>query len=88
MARELRESRALTIPFRVLFGLVAVATLFSSAPWDASNPLSASAAYAGSLMWGAIAVLDDRGGWRRHLVMSVAVLYLVLSLCKLAGFGA
>ena len=85
MSTEIIENPGFTTPLRAMFGLVAVATLVSSSPWEHADPLTAATAYAGSLMWGVMAAFDQRQPWQRHVTMAVAIGYLVLVVCKVAG---
>lgn len=88
MSTEARPNHEFTTPLRVLFGLVAIATFVSGAPWKQSNQLVALTTCAGSLMWAVMAAFGNKAGWKKHLTMGIAIAYLALVVAKIAGFGA
>ena len=88
MSTEVRRNQEFTMPLRVLFGFVAIATLLSSSPWDQPAPVTAMTSYVGSLMWGVMAAFGNKAGWQRTLTLAIAIAYLALVVSKLLGFAA
>ena len=75
-------------PLRAIFALVAVATLLEQRPWAQSSMLMAATAYAGALMWAAMAAFGNKSGGLRYLTIGLALVYLALVVAKAAGFAA
>jgi hypothetical protein len=88
MSTQTRQNQEFPIPLRALFGLVAIATLFSNSPWAHADRFAALTAYAGSLMWGVLAIFGNKAGWPRALTMIAAIVYLALVASRLFGFAA
>lgn len=88
MSIDVSRNYQFTIPMRGIFGLIAIATLLSNNPWNQPDPLAAITAYAGSIMWGVMAVFGNKTGWQRHLTLAFAVVYLVLVVSRLLGVAA
>ena len=78
MSTNVRSDGEFTTPLRLLFALLAIATLMSSSPWEQPDQLSAIAACASSAMWAVLAVFAYKPGWRRKLTWAVLVVCLVL----------
>ena len=88
MSTRVRSDQEFTTPLRVIFGLVAIATLLNNTPWTQSDQLAAVTSTTGSLMWGLMAAFGNKAGWPRSLTLFVAIAYLALVLCKVLGFAA
>ena len=88
MSPEARKNYVFTMPHRLLFGLIAVATFIAGSPWDHASQLAAATTCAGSLMWAALAAFGNRTGWQRQLTLAIAIAYLALVVIKITGFAA
>ena len=88
MSIDASRNYQFTMPMRGIFGLVAIATLLSNSPWNQPAPLAAITAYAGSIMWGVMAVFGNKIGWQRRLILAIAVVYLILVVSRLLGVAA
>ena len=87
MSNEVHKNQDFTMPLRVIFGLVAIATFLSNTPWNQSDQMDAIMFYAGSSMWGLMAVFGNKPGWKRSLTLVVAIIYLALVVGKILGFA-
>ena len=87
MSIRAQSNQQLSHALRFVFGFIAVVTLLANAPWSQPNLLQMATSYAGSLMWGLLAIFGNKPGWPRTLTMAVAVVYAVVVLGKLVGFA-
>ena len=85
MSTNVRSDGGFTTPLRLLFALLAIATLMSSSPWEEPDQLSAIAACASSAMWAVFAVFGYKPGWRRQLTWAVLIICLALVAVSLLG---
>jgi hypothetical protein len=85
MTSNLRSNEGFTAPLRMLFALLAVATLLSNSPWEQPDQLSAIAACASSAMWAVLAIFGYKPGWRRQITWAVLVACLALVTTSLLG---
>ena len=85
MSANVRSNEGFTAPLRMLFALLAIATLLSTSPWEQPDQLSAMAACASSAMWAVFAVFGYKPDWRRQITWAILVVCLALVAASLLG---